>query len=319
MRQVTQEQVAQARSADLLAYLQQYEPHVLKRDGINYRHKEHDSLVYVGAKRYWYWNSRGRSINALDYLMEIRGYGFVDAVQQLTGTHAPPIQAPKPVQKEVPKKLFLPPRYKCSMAAIGYLQQRGITSQVIERCMKLGLFYETRLAADERACVFVGKDDAGKSRYACVRSVNGTVKKDAPGSDKRFSFCYPPQERPSRHVAVFEAAIDALSHASLQELEGWPWNGYRLSLGGTSPVALISFLERHPEIRRVTLHMDNDLAGRINARKIRAMLHADPRFKHLHVSVNPPRMGKDYNDKLLAVIAQCRRQGGRPKQTAILR
>ena len=25
----------------------------------------------------------------------------------------------------------------------------------------------------------------------------------------------------SRHVAVFEAPIDALSHATLQELEGW--------------------------------------------------------------------------------------------------
>jgi hypothetical protein len=42
-------------------------------------------------------------------------------------------------------------------------------------------------------------------------------------------------------VAVFEAPIDALSHATLQELEGWKWNGYRLSLGGTSHVALTSF------------------------------------------------------------------------------
>ncbi len=41
------------------------------------------------------------------------------------------------------------------------------------------------------------------------------------------------------------------SHATLQELEGWKWDGYRLSLGGTSHVALTAFLERHPEIRRV--------------------------------------------------------------------
>ena len=39
--------------------MQFHEPGVLKRDGPNFRHKEHDSLVYVTGKRYWYWNSRG--------------------------------------------------------------------------------------------------------------------------------------------------------------------------------------------------------------------------------------------------------------------
>ena len=78
---VTKEQIRQAREADLFAYLERHERGVLKRDGPNYRHKEHDSLVYVTAKNYWYWNSRGKRINALDYLMEIRGYGLVDAVK----------------------------------------------------------------------------------------------------------------------------------------------------------------------------------------------------------------------------------------------
>ena len=74
---VTKEQIQAAREADLFTYLQFHEPGVLKQDGPNFRHKEHDSLVYVTGKRYWYWNSRGRSINALDYLIQIRGYGLV--------------------------------------------------------------------------------------------------------------------------------------------------------------------------------------------------------------------------------------------------
>ena len=82
---VTKEQIQAAREADLFTYLQFHEPGVLKRDGPNFRHKEHDSLVYVTGKRYWYWNSRGRSINALDYLIQIRGYGLVDAVHALVG------------------------------------------------------------------------------------------------------------------------------------------------------------------------------------------------------------------------------------------
>ncbi len=163
--------------------------------------------------------------------------------------------------------------------------------------------------------MFVGKDDAGKAKFACMRSIGGILKKDVSGSDKRFSFCLPPQNPGSRHVAVFEAPIDALSHATLQELEGWKWDGYRLSLGGTSPVAIVSFLERHPEVRRVTLHMDHDLAGMVNARKIKAMLHSDQRFKHIRVGVNPPRVGKDYNEKLLHARA-CQQQR-RQKQAAI--
>lgn len=74
MASVTDTQIQKARETDLFAYLQSYEPGVLKRDGPNYRHREHDSLVYVTSKGYWYWNSRGRSINALDYLIQIRGY-----------------------------------------------------------------------------------------------------------------------------------------------------------------------------------------------------------------------------------------------------
>ena len=81
----TKEQIQQARQADLFAYLQANEPGVLKKDGCNYRHREHDSLVYVTAKNFWYWNSRGKSITALDYLMEIRGYSFAEAVSRLIG------------------------------------------------------------------------------------------------------------------------------------------------------------------------------------------------------------------------------------------
>ena len=115
---------------------------------------------------------------------------------------------------------------------------------------------------------------------------------------------FSPTYTPPPEVAVFEAPVDALTHATLQDLEGWQWNGYRLSLGGTSHVALFAFLERHPEIKRVTLYMDNDLAGLKNARKIKAMLRENPSFKHIRVGINPPREGKDYNEKLMSKLQQ---------------
>lgn len=322
---VTKEQIQAAREADLFAYLQFHESGVLKRDGPNYRHKEHDSLVYMTGKRYWYWNSRGRSINALDYLIQIRGYGLVDAVHALVGGEIRQMplyrnEAERQIKKDPEKKPFtLPWARRCATAAVSYLQRRGISSEVISRCLRSGLFYEARYKG-EAVCVFVGKDDAGKAKFACRRSINGSLKKDVYGSDKEYSFCYPPQKPGSRHVAVFESPIDALSHATLQELEGWKWDGYRLSLGGTSHVALTAFLERHPEIQRINLYMDNDLGGLKNARRIKAMLHEEQRFKHIRVGINPPRMGKDYNEKLLRVRQQIqdRQQPRRQKEAAVL-
>ncbi len=321
---VTKEQVQKAKEASLFDYLQSYEPGVLKRDGPNYRHREHDSLVYVTARDYWYWNSRGKSIDAIGYLMEVRGYDFVSAVERLAGNAPVQSRPPRPAPRdspteELPKELKMPWPTRCATQSVGYLQRRGISSKVISRCFQQGLLYETKYYG-QPACVFVGRDENKKSRFACVRGCHGDLRKDIGGSDKRFSFCYPPDSPGSRQVAVFEAPIDALSHATLQVLDGWKWNGYRLSLGGTSHVALTAFLERHPEISRVTLHMDNDKAGIKNARKIQAMLHDDPRFRHIRVSVNPPRIGKDYNDKLRHTIQQhkeTRPPPSRQKEAAI--
>ena len=185
------------------------------------------------------------------------------------------------VHKEQEKKTFsLPWARRCATSAVSYLQRRGISSDVISRCFRDGLFYEARYHG-EPVCVFVGKDEAGKAKFACMRSIAGSLRKDVYGSDKEYSFCYPPRNPGSRHVAVFEAPIDALSHATLQELEGWKWDGYRLSLGGTSHVALIAFLKRHPEIRRVSLYMDNDLGGLKNARRIKAMQATGGRYIYL--------------------------------------
>jgi len=46
--------------------------------------------------------------------------------------------------------------------------------------------------------------------------------------------------------------------------------------------------------------LDNDSAGHKAARKIKTELAN--KHKHVHVSINPPRGGKDYNEALLKYI-----------------
>jgi hypothetical protein len=315
---VSEEQVRIARDVDLLSYLQAREPHELlpPKNG-EYRTVTHGSLVISNGK--WVWNRGGfGGNNALDYLIKMRGMGFVEAVETVLGSGASrpfsslPEKSPEPPSR---KWTFYPPKpVRYPGRAVSYLQRRGISPEVISQALQAGIFYESRYYNPQSAyhnaavCVFTGKDEAGNIAFAAMRGIDTDFKQDKAGSDKRFNFHIPAKNPDSRNLAVFEAPIDALSHATLRQRNGWNWDGHRLSLGGTADVALIAFLERNPQIRRITLHLDNDAAGLIAMRKIKARLAADSRFKRITVSVNPPRRGKDYNESLLRDIDQGREQ-----------
>ena len=326
---VSEEQVARARELDLLSYLQTYEPEELKPDGPGrFTTVTHESLVISNGK--WRWN-RGQvgGVSALDYLMKVRGMGFVEAVEHLTGERAETAKAYQEESKlrpPTPKWTFYPPRpYRYATGAVSYLQGRGISAKVIQRCIQSGILYESRYYNPQSeyhnipVCVFVGRDETGAIKFAAMRGLSGDFKQDKAGSDKRLNFHISAQNPGSCHLAVFEAPIDALSHATLQQRGGWGWDGHRLSLGGTSDVALIAFLERNLQINRIVLHLDNDVAGITAARKIKARIVADSRFSRIRVSINPPHRGaNDYNDLLLQDIQREREQKHHSRREAAL-
>lgn len=254
----------------------------------------------------WRWNSAGiGGATALDFLTKVRGVSFVEAVEILTGERAMSARSYQHTAKSKPspekRPLSLPKPVRYSSAVTSYLQDRGIHPAVVGKCVRAGTIYEARNNG-ETVCVFVGKDDVGKARFACMRGVRDKYHRDATGSDKRFSFRIPAADPDSGYLAVFESPIDALSHATLQINEGRVWDGHRLSLGGTSNVALLAFLERNPLIRHIDLCLDNDEAGQLAAKGIRSQIIADERFVRISVSIEPPKVGKDYNEALLHAV-----------------
>ena len=96
-----------------------------------------------------------------------------------------------------------------------------------------------------------------------------------------------------------------MSYASLCRLNGIDWKQHNLlSLAGIYqpkkriaesklPVALTRFLEDHPHVKTVYLHLDNDGPGRMAAEAIQTVL---PR--EYEVRDCPPPRGKDVNDYL---------------------
>ena len=84
-----EEQIKQARSIDLLTYLQTFEPtELIHVRGSTYCTREHDSLKISNGK--WYWWSRGFGGNsALDYLIKVKGFLFIEAMKILSDDKQP--------------------------------------------------------------------------------------------------------------------------------------------------------------------------------------------------------------------------------------
>ena len=313
---VTKEHIERARQIDVLTYVMAYEPNNIRKASRNeYRLIDHDSLKLSNGK--WHWFSRGiGGIGALDFLIKVRGMGFVDAVELLSrDIRAGPVSYPQHV--ELPPKVAqekkavpfsLPKPNINNDRAVAYLLGRGIDKEILYHCIDAGILYESKRY---HSCTFVGRDINGKARFACVRSTTNNVCRDMDGSDKRCSFFLPAVRTPGHILMVAEAPIDALSMATLQKLETGTWNNrHYLSLGGTSPLALIRYLGDYREVDRVILGLDNDKAGREGAVKIMESVFADEtlRDRALTVTVEPPPHGNDYNDTLLAVIQESETQ-----------
>jgi len=316
---VTKDQLERARQIPVLDYVLLHEASQFKQVGRSYRLRTDDAFAV--SESGWYCHKRGiGSRTALDYLVEIKGYGLIDAVCSLLNekpfehsdvpdmqtykskpkarSPTTPVKQSKPPPERMP---FAPPlRYKDNKRVIAYLQSRGIDKDLILDCIKQGSLYES---ANWHNCVFVGRDENGKSRFAAMRGTTSAFKCDADGSDKRYGFILPPKNPNSHEVAVFEAPIDCLSHQTLCK-QGFipPFDGWRLSLGGTSDLALIHFIKIHAEVTHCFICTDNDKGGNAIAKKIAEMPGITTERSMLAVD-------EDWNEKLQALQKQERTKG----------
>lgn len=306
----TKESIEEARKVDLLTYLRQCDPQELVHvSGNVYCTKTHDSLRISNGK--WCWFSRGiGGASALDYLIKVNGYSFLEAMEKLNGQAAamPPISMPT-AEKPQPKTLLLPERSPTHDRVVAYLTGRGIDREIIDYCIHTGRLYES---LPHHNAVFLGMDAQGKARFGCQR---GTGKArfhgDLNGSDKRFGFSL---ARKNDSLHLFEAPIDALSYATLCKMKGINWRQQNLlSLAGVYrpsqkglprlPLALEQFLKDYPGVNRVCLHLDNDFPGKQAAQ---AILSALP--ENVHGENRPPPFGKDVNDTLCHRLGLARQQ-----------
>jgi hypothetical protein len=286
--------VKRVRNVDLIAFLERRCGFTFVSRGGAFRCKEHSSLAVKADRLSWYWHSKGiGGHGALDYLIKAENMPFREAVEVAAGI-VPATAQPRPAPEQ-PKTLVLPEKRGIPLRLYDYLCcKRGIDSGIVNTLIQKETLYE-----DKRGnVVFVGHDGQGKARFASLRGTTGDCRfrMDCAGSDKRYGFnmAFSPSER----LYVFESPIDAMSHASLENAATGAWARHsRLSLAGTSDIALPFFLKQHTAVRELVFCLDNDEPGR-EAAVIMARKYTEI---GLQTRLEPPE-GKDFNEDLQARV-----------------
>lgn len=310
MPYIAPEVITEAKRMDLLTYLREYEPGELVKFSSNtYTTRTHDSLKISNGK--WMWWSRGiGGKSALDYLIKVRGMDFVQAVQTIMGNGSVSFPTCKNIKSYEEQPLLLPQKSPTTEVVFDYLFGRGIDYEIINHCLEQELIIES---LPYHNAVFIGYDENKEPKYAAYRATNQSrIMGDCTGSKKQYSFRLTAEN--TGEVHLYECAIDLLSYATLMKLEGKDWRQFNLvSLAGVYspkqkiedskvPVTLGRLLEKDKTIRRIVLHLDNDIAGRKATKALQTILS-----DKYEVVDDPPQYGKDVNDFL------CKRLGIKDK------
>ena len=321
MPYIPPEQIKELQKIDLLTYLQNYEPNELVHEGgNNYCTKSHDSLKISNGL--WNWFSQGiGGNNAIDYLIKVKNYTFIEAVQLLANGNVKSIPFSLSKDSKVPKKseLKVPKKSNTFNIAKEYLINRGIAETIIEECYKKNLIYQEE---NTNNVVFVGYDNCNNIRYAGCRATNQTrYMRDATGSDKKYSFRLL-SNVPNNTIHVFESSIDLLSYATLLMYKGIDYKKENLiALAGVYqpakcienskiPIAIETYLKEHQNVKNIVLHFDRDLAGRNATKAFQIVIP-----KEYIVVDCPVPYGKDVNDFLCYKLGLKRTKDGMKLKT----
>lgn len=292
-RHFSDEEIRQAKNINMLQFMEARLGITFRKIGNGYVSNEHGSLYVNQDGRKWNWFSKQvGGGNAIDYLCKVEGMKFPAAMEVLIGGYSEFTGEQKEVdQVQQHRILSQPDRVAKYKRLFSYL----IKTRCIDRTIVQKLVDERKIYEDRNGnVVFCGFDENNKVRYMTLRGTcsDKQFRTDVSGSDKRYSFRFGDDSGDT--VFVFEAAIDAMSHATIVLRDGgrW-WEQSRLALGGVTDVALDEYLRTHSHTKRIVLCLDNDEKGNDASERMQE------KYSNLGYTVEceMPRM-KDFNEDL---------------------
>lgn len=308
MGRFTDEELEIAKSVDLVDLAGNIQI-PLKSKGSYFYVDGMDSIM-IFNRASWYRFSRGVGGSTIDFLMYFKEMEYNDAVSYLLDYAGyikldnPSIpsgnmgkgQSRKGGLKEKERVPFiLPEKSKSCRGMYAYLiKRRKLSKEIIQHWIKEGLMYES---VPHHNIVFLGRNAEDEVKFASqrgIRDVNGkSFKGDVPGNDKRYGVNLINHQ--NKEINVYEAAIDAMSDMDFRK----DYETSILALGMVSDGPLQTVLKEQPHIKSIHFCLDNDLPGRVSAKKL-ARKYV---LEGYEVYVRLPPFGKDYN-----AFLQCERE-----------
>ncbi|MCL1998296.1 MAG: toprim domain-containing protein [Turicibacter sp.] len=347
---------AQALSVPLEDFVLDYEGSRAFRDGKNIKVRHSDGRVdksFVVSNGFF--NDFNGKIKggktAVDYLTNYRKMDYQTAVETIHAVYYnlgdrphTPTQIQKPQLPKEKGPILIPPKAPNNDKTIAYLhKERGISLKIINDAIERGAIFQTNhyykyndetkkhelheFKGGGSNTVYVG-EPTDPPKFACTRSNhNKTDRKqvyalDCTNSSKEYNFCVldkPKNNDLPEAVSVFEAAIDAMSAATMDvknpnAKQKTMYSAiHKLSSSGASSVSKVleHFLRNNPNVTTVNLCLDNDEAGRTAAKRATQMLErlGKELGKEYTIQEKYPKIGKDWNECLLAIQKVQKRRG----------
>lgn len=309
MKRFTDEQIYRANNVSVYELAKQlgYNP---EKSGTNYHIKNHGGMYIDDTKNSFYCWADERGGGPIQFLMFTQNMSWLESMKYLIGDGElqhiqTDMRLRKPVE-EKPAEFKLPEKASPYKRLFAYLiKTRGLDKDIVTELVNKKKIYES---LPHHNIVFVGYDENGEARQAFQRgTVSGlTFKGVVPGSNMDYCF---EMEGKGDNLTVYEAAIDAISHASIYKLLGESCKKeHRIALGCLSDNALECYLKRHPEIKNITFALDNDDEAKFangspapNWGQEAANKYAE-KYAKLGYNTNVEKpIAKDWNDELLNI------------------
>lgn len=254
---VSKEQIASARHADLYAFLMKYHSSNFKTEGDSIRSKDNHSISikksYKGYKDF----ATNETGNPIDFLMKHMGFDFVNAVQALSDVPASAISQPVDAQQygisNVPPK-FPEPVDGMYKNLFAYLKNRGISTESIQMLVEQKKMYQEK---SKNNIVFINMErDFAELRgtYTFGKPFHGIVNNSRPDG-----FWWFRTSKDADKGYICEAAIDAISLYELHRIHGHTEEAYYISIAGAAKQPAIDRLKNSK--LDIILAVDNDAAG----------------------------------------------------------
>lgn len=290
----TDGQISQADSINIISYAQSSGYPIKQVTPRSFKVEGYGGLYIHSDGHKWNWFSQNKGGGAIQFVMEMEGKTWVEAIKHLLGISPQAISYVPPIaEKEEKEKgeFILPEKNTTFKHIFAYLiNTRRIDKGIVYDFVKEHKIYEN----NQKSCVFVGYDKEGQVKYASIRSTNTTgnsFRCDVKNSDKAYPFC---KEGSNDTVCVFEAPIDLLSYLTLIKKHNIQnFESHCISLGGVSDKALDYYLKENPNIKKIMLCLDNDEAGHFACQQIRE------KYRDRYKIVRHVPEGKDFNEQLL--------------------